>query len=194
MEKENDIARVETKKSSNKDSGFALRPFVWACLRNWYWFVISVLLFGGLAFLYAKSQPQIYSSSALVLIKAEKGGQTAALDGLSMSKGYNSLSNEIYVFNSSAVVDRAVQNAGLNINYFYHKYLRDVNMYKSSPVVVKPLKEVKTSFSVNVKILSRDQFECFVGGGNVVKARFGQTINTAYGPLAITLGTGYDDL
>ena len=57
-------------------------------LANWYWFVLSVLVCGGVAFFYLKSSSKVYSRMASVLIRDDsKGGamsESAAFADLSL--------------------------------------------------------------------------------------------------------------
>ena len=58
---------------------------------NWYWFVLSVLVCGGIAFFYLKSSSKVYSRKASVLIRDDsKGGgmsESAAFSDLSLFGG-----------------------------------------------------------------------------------------------------------
>ena len=57
-------------------------------LANWYWFVLSVLVCAGVAVLYLKWAPKVYTRTASVLIKDNsKGGglsESAAFEELNM--------------------------------------------------------------------------------------------------------------
>ena len=39
---------------------------------NWHWFLLSIVVCGALAVLYLKTQPNVYSRSATVMIKDDK--------------------------------------------------------------------------------------------------------------------------
>ena len=43
-------------------------------LANWYWFVLSVVVCAGTAFLYLKWAPKVYTRTASVLIKDDAKG------------------------------------------------------------------------------------------------------------------------
>ena len=50
-------------------------------LANWYWFVLSVVVCAGTAFLYLKWAPKVYTRTASVLIKDDaKGGEMCIRD------------------------------------------------------------------------------------------------------------------
>ena len=89
----------ETPKTAATDSGkkknssgrrIPIRAFFLACARNWYWFLISTIVCGCIAFLYAKSQPIQYNSKALILLKSKdsnQGTQTELLSDIGVGAG-----------------------------------------------------------------------------------------------------------
>ncbi|MBP5497941.1 MAG: hypothetical protein J6X81_01035, partial [Muribaculaceae bacterium] len=70
------MAEEKEKSRTTKKSGssISLKSYAQACLRNWYWFVISIIVCACCAFLYSKSQPQLYKSSALILVSTGDNG------------------------------------------------------------------------------------------------------------------------
>ena len=190
---------ANTSKSKSSKGGISIRSYLTACLHNWYWFVLSVLIFGCIAYLYGKSQPQLYSSSALVLIKTnmnDASGEAQVLSDLSSSRKYRSLTNEIYVIKSTTIMDEVVSKLNLNVNYYYHKYLRDVNIYNSTPVIITPLKEVTKPFTVVMRPRNNNELDFrIVGGtdGRWKRARYGSKVNSEFGPIAINKSECFDD-
>ena len=61
---ESPSSNVKKDRKKNFATAIPIKAFFRACLHNWYWFVISVIAVGCLAFLYSKSQMQQYSASA----------------------------------------------------------------------------------------------------------------------------------
>ena len=48
--------QTEEKTNNEKEvssGGISIKSYLFACLRNWYWFILSVIITGCLAFLYA---------------------------------------------------------------------------------------------------------------------------------------------
>ena len=75
---------VEEKQKSQPSNrvqnvGIELKDFIQACKHNWFWFVISVILFASLAFLYAKSQRQFYSSTATIVCVSDNNKSLLAV-------------------------------------------------------------------------------------------------------------------
>ena len=77
-------------------------------LANWYWFVLSVLVCAGVAVLYLKWAPKVYTRTASVLIKDNsKGGglsESAAFEELNMFNVKSNVDNEVLVFKSKRLM------------------------------------------------------------------------------------------
>ena len=54
-----------------EESELNLGDILQTVLANWYWFVLSVVVCAGAAFLYLKWAPKVYTRTASVLIKDE---------------------------------------------------------------------------------------------------------------------------
>ena len=142
--------REEKKKSA---TSIPIRAYFMACARNWYWFVISVILFGCIAYLYSKSQPLRYSANALILVQTKdsnQGTQSQTFSDLGISTGVNFIPNERYKIRSTKLMENVVNTLGANIQYYGHVFLRDVSLYKDTPLQVTPLRQVTQGFTVTV--------------------------------------------
>lgn len=167
-----------------------------ACARNWYWFVISTIACACLAFLYGKSQPKLYSAKAQVMFKTKDtnaGTQSQVFSDLGMVSGNNLIANEVFRVRSTDLLEEVTKNLGVNIQYYGHVFLRDVNIYKSSPIQITPLREVNTPFSMTVIPQGGNDLEFKINNGQWKKAHFGNKVNTPYGPIAITKNKNYND-
>ena len=169
-----------------------------ACLRNWYWFVLSAIACFCIAFLYSKAQPIMYKSNALILLKSKDsdvGAQSKAFSDLGMTSVNTFMPNEIYKIKSPDLMEGVVKSLGINVQYYGHVFLRDVNIYPSTPVSIMPLKDIKEPFSMVVVPKGGNDFEFKVeGDGGWKKAHFGNKVATKYGPIAITKTKTYTEL
>ncbi len=177
-----------TKKKST--STFPIAAFFKSCMRNWYWFVISLIACWTIAYLYTKSQPKRYSASALILIKTKdsaQGTQSQAFSDMGIKTGMNYLPNEMFKLRSTKLMENVVTALNLNVQYYGHVFLRDVNIYNSSPIEVVPLREITSGFTLTVVPKGGDEFDFKEGvEGGWKHAKFGNKINTAHGPVTIT--------
>ena len=186
------IQESKTQPKKAKSTGIPIKAFFNACARNWYWFIISAIIFGSLAYLYSKSQTQLYQATALIVVNNEDsktaGTTSQVFSDLNLAQGNGIVSNELYKIRSSNIMENVVRHLGLNIQYYGHVYLRDVNIYKHSPVQITPLKSDPGTFTIEIVPQSMSEFEFKVDGENQwKKARFGSKINTkSHGAVAVT--------
>ena len=97
-------------------------------LANWYWFVLSVLVCAGVAVLYLKWAPKVYTRTASVLIKDNsKGGglsESAAFEELNMFNVKSNVDNEVLVFKSKRLMSVVAERLNLDISYTIKDGLR----------------------------------------------------------------------
>ena len=178
-------------KKNNFSASIPIKAFFNACLHNWYWFVISAIICSCIALLKTKSEPKLYSSSALIMLTTEtskqQGSQAQVFGDLGMNVLTTDLANETHKIRSTRLMENVVEHLGLNIMYYGRVYLRDVNTYKHSPVQITPLKDIKTNYSISILIKGENNFEfCINGDKKWKKASFGSKVSTPYGPVAVT--------
>jgi len=82
-----------------------------------------------------------------------------AFSDIGINTGINYLPNEPFKLQSSKLMEMVVNALGLNVQYYGHVFLRDVNLYKNSPVQVTPLNEVTNGFTMTVVPKGGEDFE-----------------------------------
>lgn len=174
-----------------RSNGIPIKAFFRACMRNWYWFVISTIVCASIMFLKSKSETERYMASTLIMTMSDaslgSSTQSRTFSDLGVVKPHNNLPNEIYKLKNVTVMEEVVKALGLNVQYYGHVYMRDVNIYKNSPVQVTPLNNIETNYSITVVPTSVNEFEFTVDKSKQRKrAKFGNKVNTPYGPVAIT--------
>ena len=122
-------------------------------LANWYWFVLSVVVCAGTAFLYLKWAPKVYTRTASVLIKDDaKGGamsESAAFEDLGLFGTKRNVDNEVLVFKSRRLMTEVARNLHLDVSYTVKDGLRTVELYTQSPVQLSfPDAEEAQAFSL----------------------------------------------
>lgn len=188
----------ETKKAKkSRGVGIPISTFFKACARNWYWFVISAVVCGSLALLYAKSQTKLYQAHALIAItnrdSRTAGSQSQTFADLGIAAGNGIVQNEIYKIRSSRLMEDVVEHLGLTTQYYGHVYLRDVNIYKKSPVQITPLDGGDKNFSITIIPTSTTDFKFSINDSKDWKtAKFGNRVKTSCGDIAITKTNLFD--
>ncbi len=131
-----DNERLEAEESA----GFDFRKLWSIVVLNWYWIVLSTVLFVSAAFIYLRYQQPVYQVFTKILIKDERGkktgGQELALDQLGLITNSNGFDNELEILSSTAVATRAVKELKLYVTYTMQGRIREADLYKTSPYIV----------------------------------------------------------
>lgn len=131
--------------------------------KNWRWFLLSVIVCLGLAYLYAKRQPRIFRQSATILIsegetKTNKSRAFNNLQDLSGIAANDNLKDEIFILTSRRLIGRVVDLLKLDISYNVTQRFTPVSLFEDSPILVNFLEPFKGATSLRPKstaILSR---------------------------------------
>ncbi|OWP86797.1 tyrosine protein kinase [Flavobacterium covae] len=129
-------------------------------LRNWYWFVVLVILSLSLAKVYLRYATSIYKASTTVLIKdKESGGLASELSVLedisSFGGAKNKIDDEIEILKSRNIVKKTLLSGGFNINYYAVGRIKTTNIYGKSPIKIffenKEKSDLDTTLVVSLK-------------------------------------------
>ena len=128
--------------TEEQESSFNYRELIDNVILHWQWFVVSIIACLFLAFLYLRYKAPVYSTWAKVLIKEEdpysrsmRGTGLADFSQLGLLNNSNGFDNEIEILNSKTLAERAVTNLKLYVNYSLKGNIRDMEMYKETPVM-----------------------------------------------------------
>ena len=195
---EQDIALVEPQREEAENpSAFSIKEFLLACKHYWYWFVITAVLGGVLMFIYSRTQPMRYVSFAYILVKNDKTSGNISENSLFTDLGIidrsQTVQNEIYVIRSTQLLEQVVNRLNIDVSYYVEPHLRRINIYKSSPIEVKFLKEIPRS-GITVYVNLIDDTQCqyrFSTEDDWTTAKYGQSIESPKGPMLITRSPAY---
>ena len=98
-----------------------IRDLIFHCLKNWYWFAISLTVTLGVAVYVIKSTPPMYVRYAEILIKESEqgsgGGTGSTFKELSNSRTTADAQNEITALKSVEIMKEAIRRLGLEIEF-----------------------------------------------------------------------------
>lgn len=121
----------------------SLRDTLTQYTRHWPWFVLSVLITLGIAYLYLRYTPLSYQTTASILIKDESSSnlsQMAMFQDLGMGQfSPANLDNEIKILKSRPLTERTVKQLNLNIQYFSEGRILATEMFTNSPIKLEVL-------------------------------------------------------
>lgn len=180
--------------------GFNINPvdIIMYLLSKWYWFVLSVSLFGGYAWYQYAKLPFIYSRSATVMIKdAYSNNIGRGLDRFN-TYSYTNVSNEILQFQSHKLMRDVVNRLHANVCYLIMDDLREEELYTQAPVKVSfPEEEDHLDFSLTVRILNRKQVRLSDFSTDATSitltANLGDTIQSPIGKIVVSPTLYYTD-
>ena len=133
----------------------------------WYYFLLSFLFFGFLAFLNNRYTVPEYSVSATLLIRDDSNTQLGAenlLEGLEIFSGKKNLKNEIVILNSYSITEKVIRELGLGLSYFQHGFFQTNELFEDAPfkVIVDSSHIQLTGVEFGLKIINENQFQLSV--------------------------------
>ncbi len=177
---------------------FSIRD-IWALFwgHKW-WYVLSLILAGSIAYFYLYRTPKLYQSTERIIVETDQSVDVFSDMSASMRRrtllGQN-VANEILAFKSPDLMTKAVERLGLETDYTDLMFLRERELYNKTPFFMSILGENNgaSSFSFIVKKMGKNSFvlDQFAVGGVEMGAKpvagsFGDSLVTPVGSLRLT--------
>ena len=155
-------------------------------LRNWYWFVLTLVVSMVGMFAYLTTLKYTYSAQASILIKEDDrvGGSSKQdlMEELDMFGSKKQVENEMEIFKSYKLAEKVVDDLGLDIIYSYKERWRVRDIYRDAPVVVKVLKPVESAYDIPYTVTVAPGSATLEG----VTCPYGKATQTPMGLVLIT--------
>lgn len=132
--------QTTTNKKTSQEEFISLRDLIELFLGRWYWFVLSVAVCLGIAWIYLSSVSPVYLRSAVMLVKSEKqntGAELSQMLEINGLSGGNSIENEIYILRSYQLLQEVVKRLNLDVSYTVPNRLRDEKLFGNLPFEVR---------------------------------------------------------
>ena len=186
---------TETKDSNEKRKSrphFTFHDFMHLILSNWYWFILSLIIFGLAAEYYIRRTPPVYQRTASIQIKDSRKGAGAELAAFSDIAGItnrNSVDNEIHVLESYSLMERVVNKYDLATTYTTKGRVRTTDLYGREPMTVSfvdisPRKSGSFSYTMDedgnayIKNFSEGDFSATVTPCDTIATPLGNIVMT----------------
>ena len=164
---------------------------------KWYWFAISLFITLTIAVLYLLSTPPIYTRTAAILVKdnSKSSSSTSAMNDFSdlgIFKSNTNINNELLTLKSPTLMTEVVNRLGLNETFTIRKGLKNVDLYKVSPVTITFCDKIEVPLSFTIEFSSKEAFtisEFEISGesiGETFSAQIGDSIRTSAGIIIIS--------
>ena len=128
--------------NDQESSSLKLKDWINICISKWYWFLISFIVFFGLAYLYILKTPPVYTRQASILIKDDDknssiSSQFGKFSDFGINGGKTNLYNEMITLKSPTYMLDVVKTLHLDMNYVIKGTFHDIALYgKSLPISV----------------------------------------------------------
>lgn len=121
--------------------------------RNWYWFVVSIVLCGALAFGYTKVRHLKYAVVANLLINPDQTDITDPSSSIAAMFGSNGqVDDEIFIVSSHSLYCKVAEELGINVSHTVRKnLLRSDYMFDKYPVGVRTTAGIYDTLSSTIK-------------------------------------------
>ena len=172
--------------------GLNIKLIFFKLLGNWYWFILSFVLFLFLAFSYLKYSVPTYRVTAKLLVNDSKSGGSAAetdlLSSLGLFSTQSNASNEVQILKSKTLLYSVIKNMQLNVMYFGEGNIKKVDTYKNAPFQIKLVSladNLKPGQVVEIAVQMEDNKVSLATGNKTMTAFWGDTVKTEYASFVI---------
>lgn len=119
-----------------------IRQLFYLCRAQWLWFVVSVVLCVGVAYLHLKrTQPTYTRTASLIINETGKGksiGAASGFEDMGILRTYSIVDNELLAIKSPALALELVRQIHLDVSYSVPGFFRSTPLYGPSlPAVVQ---------------------------------------------------------
>ena len=157
---------MQSKNQSGKNEINIIDLFMYL-LSKWRWFVLSLVVFVGIAWIVYASRPFVYFASATVIIKDPSNKtSTAGLDRCDNFINKVNVANEILQFRSKKLLRDVVERVHADVSYKVEDRLRERELYTQSPLAVNFIDAIPGRWvSMTVTPLTADSVRVSIPSG-----------------------------
>lgn len=158
-------------KQVSQEETIDIKALILKYAQYWYYFILSILFFGCIAFLNNRYTVPEYSVSTTLLIRDDNNTQLGAenlLEGLELFSGKKNLKNEIVILKSYSLSEKVIKELNLGISYYQHGFLQTNEMFGNSPFNVRVDSSHLQLTGVNFKLtpINNEEFTLSVVADN----------------------------
>jgi len=180
-------------------AGLFLQKFITKFFSLWKWLIGSVLLCGGLAFLYMKIAKRQYKIHASVMVQDDKRNSDMLTGGVVPDMSFvtkGNVDNEAEVFKSRTLMQQVVEDLHLNIQYFIPGNLWKEEVFVGRPVNIKYLGRLADTivapitYNLNFDTLRVTHFS-LAAKDTTYHANLGDTLALPEGKVVVSASDGF---
>ncbi|MFD1613932.1 GumC family protein [Gelatiniphilus marinus] len=180
--------------SNNTLDNFNLKKTLSLYTKQWKWFVLSLILCIGFAYVNLRyTTPKYLAVAKIMLLDDKDNSSVGALNDLSIFSDREDamVEDEIQVIKSRSFLRNIVKELSLNVRYYTKGRVYESELYKSTPILVNFIESDSiinnTNSNFYIEILSDTHFNYRRNeDGQPKKYTFGETVPTGFGGIIIT--------
>ncbi|SDZ81180.1 GumC family protein [Psychroflexus halocasei] len=170
---------------TENNSGEDIKKTIFQYLKYWPWFIISVIITVGLAYMYMRYSPAIYkTSSKIKILKEQEGLDLQGLQGASPLIDMSSvnLDNEIQILKSRRIAKKVIEDLRLQTKYYTSGTIKDREIWDNQvPYIIdwsaSDSSDYKELPMMNLKFETQSNFKLIeVESDFKISAKLGDTI------------------
>ncbi|MCF2494201.1 GumC family protein [Dyadobacter chenhuakuii] len=170
---------------------FDLHSYIRGYVRYWFLFPICLALALISAFFFLQITQPVYLAKAKLLIKDDQKGISGSgndiIEEMAQFGGNKLVENEIEILKSQSLMEQTIRELSLDINYETTDGLKTIDLYKQSPIIIKP--ELISEFAYeNPLVIHVIDNESFSINDETNKYKFGQKFRNPWGLFSIQKG------
>lgn len=167
-------------------SGLSLKDLYYKYSRFLPLVVLSVALSLLVAYLILRYSTPLYVSTGALIIQDERNPRRGdEFEELFSSGSAKNIQSEIEYIRSRPLMDRVVKELNLNFSYYAVGKIKELNVYKASPIVVEALELVDSSATFTLKLDFANDNAFRVNGEGTPLLTYGQTFKNPYGVFRV---------
>ena len=141
MEETTKLEQGKELEINESNSSFDFATLYRTIVLNWYWFVLSLIIFGSLGAIYLRYATPMYQSTAKLLIKDEsnsnrRGSSLQNMSNLGIISNSTGIDNEMEILTSHSIAEDAIRDLKLYVNYTTKGRVKDIILYRNQPLNV----------------------------------------------------------
>ena len=155
-----------TKYLNQNDENISLKRLSKSFSSRWYYFIIFLSLSIGLGLLYIQSTPSKYVLKGLILVSEDESSNLNSANFLlgnsALFSNKSNIENEIGILTSRSLISETVDNLDFQVEYHRKDFLKEVELYSSSPFFVTIDSSAYNIINVPCKVVILSETEYYI--------------------------------
>ena len=141
MEEKTNFEKGQEQETQERQSAFDFAVLYRTIILNWYWFILSLVICGGLGAIYLRYATPKYQSTAKLLIKdddsnSKRGQSLQNMTNLGIISNSAGIDNEMEILTSHSIAEDAIRDLKLYVDYSTKGRIKDIIFYRDQPLNV----------------------------------------------------------